>query len=156
MLSVVKWLTSKVWGHKESAVSVGDPGSIPGSGRSLEKEWQPTPVFLPGKSHGRRNLAGYSPWGSQSRTRLSDFTSSLHLLITHTLSSRHPAKCLPCVISFNPSKQVRTSWVRYSFMKPEKAQGNKVTSLSICTLIAEPTLNRCTPHNLKNKGLSAR
>ena len=26
-------------------------------------EWQPTPVFLPGKSQGRRNLVGYSPWG---------------------------------------------------------------------------------------------
>ena len=26
------------------------------------KEWQPTPVFLPGKSHGQRSLAGYSPW----------------------------------------------------------------------------------------------
>ena len=25
-------------------------------------EWQPTPVFLPGKSHGRRNLVHYSPW----------------------------------------------------------------------------------------------
>ena len=44
---------------KESASSAGDPGSIPGSGR----EWQPTPVFLPGKSHGQRNLVGYSPWG---------------------------------------------------------------------------------------------
>ena len=29
----------------------------------LEKKWQPTPVFLPGKSHGQRNLVGYSPWG---------------------------------------------------------------------------------------------
>ena len=29
----------------------------------LEKEIQPTPVFLPGKSHGRRSLAGYSPSG---------------------------------------------------------------------------------------------
>ena len=29
----------------------------------LEKEWQPTPIFLPGKSHGQRSLAGYSPWG---------------------------------------------------------------------------------------------
>ena len=25
--------------------------------------WQSTPVFLPGKSHGPRNLVGYSPWG---------------------------------------------------------------------------------------------
>ena len=49
---------------KESASNAGDPGSILGWGRSPgEREWQPTPVFLPGKSHGRRNLAGYSPWG---------------------------------------------------------------------------------------------
>ena len=27
------------------------------------RKWQPTPVFLPGKSHGQRILAGYSPWG---------------------------------------------------------------------------------------------
>ena len=26
------------------------------------RKWQPTPVFLPGKSHGERNLVGYSPW----------------------------------------------------------------------------------------------
>ena len=26
------------------------------------RKWQPTPVFLPGKSHGQRSLAGYSPW----------------------------------------------------------------------------------------------
>ena len=24
--------------------------------------WPPTPVFLPGESHGQRNLTGYSPW----------------------------------------------------------------------------------------------
>ena len=27
------------------------------------KAWQSTPVCLPGKSHGQRSLAGYSPWG---------------------------------------------------------------------------------------------
>ena len=26
------------------------------------RKWQPTPVFLPGKSHGQRSLVGYSPW----------------------------------------------------------------------------------------------
>ena len=31
---------------------------------------QPTPVFLPGESHGQRSLVGYSPWGHKSRTRL--------------------------------------------------------------------------------------
>ena len=28
------------------------------------RKWQPCPVFLPGESHGRRSLVGYSPWGS--------------------------------------------------------------------------------------------
>ena len=27
------------------------------------RKWQPTPVFLPGKSHGQRSLVGYSTWG---------------------------------------------------------------------------------------------
>ena len=30
---------------------------------SWRRKWLPTPVFLPGKSHGQRSLAGYSPWG---------------------------------------------------------------------------------------------
>ena len=29
------------------------------------RRWQPTPVFLPGKSHGQRILEGYSPWGPE-------------------------------------------------------------------------------------------
>ena len=28
-----------------------------------KRRWQPTPVFLPGKSRGQRSLMGYSPWG---------------------------------------------------------------------------------------------
>ena len=35
----------------------------PGREDPLEKEMATTPVFLPGKSHGQRSLAGYSPWG---------------------------------------------------------------------------------------------
>ena len=38
--------------------------AISGSGRSpWRRKWQPTPVFLPRKSHAQRSLAGYSPWG---------------------------------------------------------------------------------------------
>ena len=48
---------------KESTYNAGDTASIPGSERCPERsKWQPTPVFLPGKSHGQRSLAGYSPW----------------------------------------------------------------------------------------------
>ena len=41
------------------------------------REWQPTPVFLPGKSHRRRSLVGYSPWGHKE----SDTTERLHLAL---------------------------------------------------------------------------
>ena len=30
-----------------------------------KRTWQPTPIFLPGESHGQRSLVGYSPWGSK-------------------------------------------------------------------------------------------
>ena len=47
--------------------TAGDGGSVSGSGRSLEKEMAPHSSFLPGKSHGHRSPAGYSP---QSRKRV--------------------------------------------------------------------------------------
>ena len=48
---------------KASACNAWDPGSIPGLGRfPWRRKWQPTPVFLPGESHGQGSLVGYSPW----------------------------------------------------------------------------------------------
>ena len=44
------------------------------------REWQPTPVFLPGESHGQRSLPGYSPWGCKE----SDTTRWLTHTHTHT------------------------------------------------------------------------
>ena len=41
----------------------GDVGSILGGEDPLEEEMATTPVFLPGKSHRQKSLAGYSPWG---------------------------------------------------------------------------------------------
>ena len=41
---------------------------------SWRRKWQPTPVFLPGKSHGWRSLVGYSPWGRKE----SNTTEQLH------------------------------------------------------------------------------
>ena len=32
------------------------------------RQWHPTPVLLPGKSHGQRSLVGCSPWGEKSWT----------------------------------------------------------------------------------------
>ena len=41
------------------------------------RQWHPTPVLLPGKSHGQRSLVGCSPWGLEE-LRLSDFTFTFH------------------------------------------------------------------------------
>ena len=48
-------------------------GTIP-----WRREWQPTPVFLPGESMDKRSLAGYSPWGRKE----SDMTEQLTLSFT--------------------------------------------------------------------------
>ena len=60
---------------KASACNAGDPGSIPGLGRfPWRRKWQSTPALLPGKSHARRSLICYSPWGHKE----SDTTERLH------------------------------------------------------------------------------
>ena len=41
---------------------------------SLRRQWHPTPVLLPGKSHGQRSLVGCSPWDHEE----SDMTEQLH------------------------------------------------------------------------------
>ena len=54
------------WGlsGKNPPANAGDTGSVPGSETSPgERKWQPTSVFLLGKSHGQRSLVGYHPWG---------------------------------------------------------------------------------------------
>ena len=63
----------------ESPCSAGDPGLIPGLGRSsAEGHGQPTPVSLPGKFHGQRSPAGYSPGGHKE----SDTTKQLQFMIS--------------------------------------------------------------------------
>ena len=46
---------------------------------NADRKWHPTPVLLPGESHGGRSLAGYSPSGRKD----SDTTERLHF---HSLS----------------------------------------------------------------------
>ena len=53
----------------------GRPGFSPWVRKiPCRRKWQPTPVILPGKSHGRRSLVGYSSWGRKE----SDTTERLH------------------------------------------------------------------------------
>ena len=63
---------------KESAWQCRRPGFDAWLGKiPWRREWQPTLVFLPGKSHGQRSLAGYSPGGRKE----SDTTEQLNNII---------------------------------------------------------------------------
>ena len=65
-------------------------GKIPG-----RRKQQPTPVFLPGESHGQRSLAGQSPRGCKSQTRLrtkwqQQIVFFLTKGVSHQLHGWHP------------------------------------------------------------------
>ena len=49
------------------------------------RKWQPSPVLLPGKSHGWRSLVGYSPWGCKEV----DTSERLHFLSFFNLSKNY-------------------------------------------------------------------
>ena len=66
---------------KNPPASAGNPeevGSIPESGRSLEKEMVSHSSILAWKSHGERSLVGYSPWGHKESDTI-EHTNKLRL-----------------------------------------------------------------------------
>ena len=70
---------------KASTCNAGNPGSLPGWGRSPgEGNGNPFPIFLPGESHRQRSLVGYSPQGCKE----SDTTEQLHFQLLTMLVSK--------------------------------------------------------------------
>ena len=114
---------------------------------SLEgrRQWQPTPVFLPGKSHGWRSLVGYSPWGSKE----SDTTKQLHF---HFMRQTFVSKVMSLifnmlsrlVITFLPrNKCLLISWLQSQSavileLKKIKSVTGSIVSPSICHEVMEP------------------
>ena len=100
----MKWASQLALAVKNPPASAGDikrcridpwVGKIP-----WRRNWQPTPGFLPGESHGQRNLEGYSPWGceeSDTTEAANTFTSKKKgwgKLKIMTPSTMHPGG--PC------------------------------------------------------------
>ena len=87
----------------------GRPRFDPWVGKiSWRRKQQPTPVLLPGESHGWRSLVGYSPWSRKE----SDTTERFHFLLFHFLEpspsgpsdnciSNHIQTLLPLVLLFS-------------------------------------------------------
>ena len=72
-----------------------------GSGR---RQWHPTPVLLPGKSHGRRSLVGCSPWGRYK----SEKTKQLHFHFSLSRIGEGNGNPLQCSCLENPRD--REAW----------------------------------------------
>ena len=62
------------------------------------RQWHPTPVFLPGKSHGRWGLVGCSPWGRLE----SDTTERLHFHFSLSCTGEGNGNPLQCSCLENP------------------------------------------------------
>ena len=112
-VGLCKWLSGK-----ESACQCGKCGFSPWVGKiPWRREWQPTPVFVPVKSHGWRSLAGYSPWGSQesdTTERLRTHHCLWYWVTPPALGQGAPSQCVPLTPSFS-SSQVHSSQGTFSW-----------------------------------------
>ena len=79
------------------------------------KALQPTPVLLPGKSHGQRSLAGCSPWGHKESDTTEQLCRHTH---THLPSTRFPRGLRVLIETSRQSKGRRTP--RNSIQAPTK------------------------------------
>ena len=80
------------------------------------RQWHPTPVLLPGESHGRRSLVGYSPWG---RKKL-DTTERLHFRFQGCILS-------PCLLNLYAECIMRNAgWIKHKLESwlPERNSNN--------------------------------
>ena len=74
---------------------------------SWRRKWQPTPIFLLGKSHGQRSLAGFNLRGHKR-----DMTGWLHSNNTHT----HVCAC-ECIITESTCCIPKTLWINHTWIK---------------------------------------
>ena len=74
---------------KNLPANAGNPRYALRSQGHRSRKWQPIPVFLPGKSHGQRSLADYSPWGyeeSDASTLIKNFKAVFNTIISFQIS----------------------------------------------------------------------
>ena len=76
------------------------------------RQWHPTPVLLPGKSHGRRSLVGCSPWGCEE----SDMTEWLHFHFSLLCIGEGNGNPLQCSCLENPRDGVARSRTRLKWL----------------------------------------
>ena len=126
---------------------------------SGRRQWHPTPVLLPGKSHGRRSLVGCSPWGHWG----SDTTERLHFHFSLLCIGEGNGNPLQWSCLENPrdegaswaavygvaQSQTRLKWLNSSFHSSEELlpRGRGEASISV-TLVS----GACNPAYILEEG----
>ena len=103
---------------------------------SWRRQWQPTPVFLPGKSNGQRSLVGCSPWGCEE----SDTTEWLHFHFSLSCIGEGNGNPLQCSCLENPRDGgawwaavygVAQSWTRLKWLSSSSSSSILLVARSV-------------------------
>ena len=89
------------------------------------RQWHPTPVLLPGKSHGRRNLVGCRPWGHEE----SDTTERLHFHFSLSCIGEGNGNPLQCSCLENP-RDVGAWWATIYGVAQSRTRQKRLSSSS--------------------------
>ena len=88
---------------KNSPANAGDMrlGFDPWVGKiPWRRHWPPTPVFLPGRSHGQRSLAGYSPQGHKELDMTGHASTNIFYVCTLTRLKDNVNVTFKCTVIF--------------------------------------------------------
>ena len=77
----------------------------------MRRAWQPTPVFLPGESHGQSSLAGCSPWGHKESDTTQWLSMHASMLLYNCLESLVINKTFSSVQSLSRFRLFATPWI---------------------------------------------
>ena len=99
------------------------------------RQWQPTPVLLPGKSHGQRSLVGCSPWGRQE----SDLTERLRFHFSLSCIGEGNGNPLQCSCLENP-RDGGTWWAAVSGVAQSRTWLKWLSSSSMISFFKNQSL----------------
>ena len=94
-------------------------------------QWHPTPVLLPGKSHGWRSLEGFSPWGREE----SEMTERLHFHFSLSCIGKGNVIPLQCSCLENPRDR-KAWWAAVYGVAQNRTQLKQLSSSSSRFIIA--------------------
>ena len=118
----------------------------------LWRQWHPTPVLLPGKSHGWRSLVGWSPWGREE----SDTTERLHFHFSLSCigeGNGNPLQC-SCMENFRDGGAWLGSHRVYGVTQSWTRLKRLSSSSSMLCLVNQLCPTLCNPMNCSPPGSS--